>query len=75
MTREEFISAATKMYGDRYDYSEVTEQGVKFGTNIPIRCSKHGTFYTTPYQLLHGLIDGCFECYKEKWWGDKGKGL
>ena len=75
MTREELISAATEMYGDKYDYSEVTEQGVKYGTNIPIRCSKHGTFYTTPYQLLHGLIGGCFECYKEKWWEDKGKGL
>jgi len=75
MTREEFISAATEMYGDRYDYSEVTEQGVKHGSNVAIRCSKHGMFYTTPYQLLHGLVGGCFECYKEKWWEDKEKGL
>jgi len=75
MTREEFISAATEMYGDRYDYSEVTEQGVKHGSNVAIRCGKHGMFYTTPYQLLHGLVGGCFECYKEKWWEDKEKGL
>ena len=75
MTREEFVSAATKMYGDRYDYSDVKEEHLKYQTNAPIKCSKHGTFYTTPYQLLHGLIDGCFECYKEKYWGDKGKGL
>lgn len=75
MTREEFISAATEMYGDKYDYSEVTEQGVKHGSNVAIRCSKHGTFYTTPYQLLHGLVGGCFECYREKWWEDKEKGL
>lgn len=59
MTREEFISAATEMYG----------------SNVAIRCSKHGMFYTTPYQLLHGLVGGCFECYKEKWWEDKEKGL
>lgn len=75
MTRKEFIKAATELYGDRYDYSDITEQGLRNETNIPIRCSKHGTFYTTPYQLLHGLIGGCFQCYKEKWWGDLGKGL
>lgn len=75
MTREEFISAATKLYGDRYDYSSITEQRVIREANIPIRCCKHGTFYTTPYQLLHGLIGGCFECYKERWWEDKEKGL
>lgn len=75
MTREEFISAATELYGDKYDYSEVTEQGVKHDSNVAIRCNKHGTFYTTPYQFLHGLVGGCFECYKEKWWEDKEKGL
>lgn len=75
MTREEFISAATEMYGDKYDYSEVTEQGVKYDSNVAIRCSKHGTFYTTPYQFLHGLVGGCFECYKEKWWDNGEKEL
>ena len=74
MTREEFISAATEMYGDKYDYSEVTEQGIEHDSNVAIRCSKHGLFYTTPYMLLHGMF-GCFECYKEKWWNDGKKEL
>ena len=73
MTREEFISAATELYGDKYDYSEVSEQGVRHGTNVIIKCSKHGIFYTTPYQFLHGIVGGCFECYKEKHWEIKKK--
>ena len=67
MTREEFISAATEVYGDKYDYSYVSEQGVRYETNIAVRCNKHGMFYKTPYQLLHGPF-GCFECYKEMEW-------
>ena len=74
MTRNEFISAATEIYGGQYDYSSVTEQGVKNNTNIAVKCNEHGVFYTTPYQLLHGLV-GCFECFKERWWKDNGKGL
>ena len=74
MTRDEFISAATEIYGEQYDYSSVSEQGVRYNTNVAVKCNKHGLFYTTPHQLLHGLF-GCFECYKEKWWGDKIKGL
>ena len=64
MTREEFISAATEMYGDKYDYAYVSEQGVEYNTNIAIKCSKHGLFYTTPYQFLSGGV-GCFECFRE----------
>jgi len=67
MSREEFISAATEIYGDQYDFSYVSEQGVSHETNVAVRCNKHGMFYATPYQLLHGPI-GCFECYKEKTW-------
>ena len=65
MTRDEFIKAATEIYGDKYDFSSVTEQGVENNTNIAVTCNKHGLFYTTPYQLLHGMF-GCFECYKEE---------
>lgn len=76
MTRDEFIRAATEMYGDRYDYSSVTEEGVLNNTNVSVKCSSHGMFYITPYQLLHGLIGGCFECYREKIWeNDREKGL
>ena len=65
MNKEEFISAATKIYGDQYDFSEVTEQGVKYNTNVAIRCNKHGLFWTTPMHILGGDI-GCYECLKEK---------
>lgn len=71
MTLEEFIKSVSEMYGDKYDCSGVTEDGIRYETNVPVKCSKHGTFYTTPYQFLHGLIGGCFECYKEKYWKDK----
>lgn len=74
MTRDEFISAATAIYGDQYDYSSVTEQSIKYNTNVPIKCNEHGMFYATPYQLLHGPF-GCFECYREKWWKDNKRGL
>lgn len=74
MTREEFIKEAEEKYGHQYDFSYVTEQGVQHNTNVPIRCSKHGLFYATPYMLLHGMF-GCFECYKEKWWNNGEKEL
>ena len=75
MTREEFINAATEKYGDKYDYACVTEQGVKYDTNVAIKCTRHGMFYTTPYMHLHGIICGCFECYKEENWGKKKREL
>jgi len=76
MTREEIIKKAEEKYGQQYDFSGITEQGAQNNTNVPIRCYKHGLFWTTPYQLLHGLIGGCFECYREKIWeNDREKGL
>jgi hypothetical protein len=71
MTKEEFIKVDTEKYGDKYDYSMVTEHGLLYGTNIPIKCYRHGLFWTTPYMHLHGIIPGCFECYKEENWGNK----
>ena len=73
MTRDEFISAATEIYGDRYDYSLVTEQAVMYNSNVAIKCSRHGIFYTTPYHFLHDEF-GCFECYQEEKQGIKKDG-
>ena len=70
MTKEQFIEEVSRRFGDRYDCSSVTEQGVKNNTNVMVRCCKHGQFWITPYQLLHGMV-GCFECFKEKEWVDK----
>ena len=72
MTRDEFIKEATEKYGTTYDYSFVSEDGVENNVNVQIRCNKHGAFWETPYQHLHGIIGGCFECYKEKNWYGKG---
>ena len=73
MTREDFIGAAVEKYGDEYDYSLVTETGVKNNSNVPIKCVRHGLFWETPYMHLHGILCGCFECYKEKMGKNKEK--
>lgn len=65
MDRGEFIKIAKELYGDRYDYSLVTEEGVKYESNVPIKCLKHGIFFTTPYQFLYGMV-GCYECFVEE---------
>lgn len=67
MTREDFIKEVKNKYGDRYDCSLVTEEGIKNNTNVPIRCSRHGMFWITPYQLLNGMV-ACFDCYREDNW-------
>lgn len=74
MGLEEFVKEVAEKFGDRYDCSCVTEQGVKYNTNVAVKCYKHGLFWITPYQLLHNDI-GCFECYKEKWWNNNKKEL
>ena len=68
MTLEEFIKEATEKHGDKYDYSQVKEQDIENQVNVPIRCNRHGLFWETPHAHLHGLICGCFECYKENNW-------
>lgn len=70
MTKNELVSAATEIYGDRYDYSLVKDKDVRNNVNIPVKCIRHGLFYVSPYQLVHGLF-GCFECYKEREWEKK----
>lgn len=75
MTLDEYKKAVEEKYGDMYDYSFVTEKDIENQSVVPFRCSKHGIFYTTPYQLLYGLTGGCFECYKEKSWGDTERRL
>lgn len=73
MTKEEYIQAVKEKYGERYDCSALTDNDLKNQANVQFRCDRHGVFYTTPYQLLHGIV-GCFDCFKEKNWGDIEKG-
>lgn len=58
MTKEEFISKAKEVYGDKYDYSEVVYAG--YQTKVRIICPEHGVFEKTPSHFLRG--QGCPYC-------------
>jgi hypothetical protein len=60
--REEFIENARKIYGDRYDYSQVKYSGNK--TPVEIICCKHGAFMQFPETHLKSFI-GCPSCRGE----------
>lgn len=51
-TTTEFIEMATKVHGDRYDYSEV--QYVRMQGKVKIICKEHGVFYQSPNVHLQG---------------------
>ncbi len=56
-----FIERATKVHGDRYDYSE-TKYGKNCDTRIPVICRTHGEFLVSPSNHLKGK--GCPSCAK-----------
>lgn len=57
-TREEFISDAIEVHGDKYDYSKV--EYVNGTKNVIIVCPEHGEFNQSPKQHLKGC--GCRHC-------------
>ena len=57
-TREEFISKAKKVHGDRYYYSKVAYHNNS--TNVCIICPENGEFWQTPANHLSGK--GCVKC-------------
>lgn len=57
-TLEEFISKATEIQGNTYDYSKV--HYVNSSTKICIICPEHGEFWQTPSKHLNG--HGCPKC-------------
>lgn len=61
-TTEEFIDAAKKVHGDKYDYSKVEYKNSK--TKVCIICPKHGEFMQQPYSHLAGI--GCPSCSNSK---------
>ena len=61
LTRNEFINRCQKIYGDKYDYSQVEYQNLK--TPVDIHCRKHGNFKQRPNNLLFG--HGCPKCGRE----------
>jgi hypothetical protein len=57
-TKDEFISEAIKVHGDKYIYSESEYSGCH--ENIQIICKIHGAFLQTPASHLKGC--GCQAC-------------
>lgn len=58
-TTKEFIEKASKVHGDKFDYSEVNYQGNK--VKVKIKCKKCGhIFQQTPNSHLNGI--GCPKC-------------
>lgn len=51
LTTEEFIKRATKVHGNRYDYSKVVYHDMF--TKVCIICPDHGPFYQTPGNHIH----------------------
>lgn len=59
---EYFISKAKQIHGDKYDYSKVKYKNIL--KKVCIICPKHGEFWQTPDNHLHG--HGCRKCLFEK---------
>ena len=51
-SKEQFITEARKVHGDKYDYSKVEYYGTS--EKVLIICSDHGEFWQTPYSHLAG---------------------
>lgn len=58
---EEFITKATKIHGNKYDYSKTNYISAK--TKVTIICSEHGEFEQTPSSHLQGC--GCILCTRK----------
>jgi len=58
-TLDEFLSAATNVHGNYYDYSKVKYQGG--GSPVCIVCPKHGEFHMSPSNHIHNKSN-CYKC-------------
>ena len=66
ITTEVFITRATDVWGDKYDYSKVNYGGSR--KEVTIICKEHNCEFTQmAYPHLMG-VEGCPECKKEKAW-------
>ena len=60
--KQKFIEKATKIFGNKYDYSQV--EYISERTKVKIICPIHGEFWQTPQ--THLLSEGCQKCRREK---------
>lgn len=58
MTQEEFVKRASKMHGNKYDYSKSVYVGAK--KKVIITCKLHGDFLQEAWSHLQGF--GCSAC-------------
>ena len=63
LTTEQFISKATQIHGDTYNYSLVDYKNAT--TPIKIICQQHGEWTTKPTSHIHGK-SGCPKCNSSK---------
>ena len=68
-TTSDFIEAAKRKHGDRYEYNLVEYQDAK--TPVTIVCKRHGTFPQQPY--IHTIGCGCPTCAHEDYGGYLGR--
>jgi len=61
LTKDDFITRAKKIHGNKYDYSKVNYNS--FNKNVIITCPKHGDFLQKPSNHLDGC--GCQKCANE----------
>ena len=61
-TKDEFITSAKKIWGNKFDYSKVEYVDAK--TKVCIVCPIHGEFWQTPSNHLSGY--DCYECSKSQ---------
>lgn len=59
---ENFINQCKKIYGDKYDYSQVVYKSNL--VKVKIGCKKHGYFEKFPSQMIIG--EGCTLCHKKE---------
>ena len=64
-TLDDFIEEAIKLYGDKYEYSEVVYKNSS--TKVKIICKEHGPFLKTPQKFINAK-QGCRECTGYKKW-------
>lgn len=60
LTKDEFISKARQIHGNKYDYSKVNY--ISNRDKVKIKCPIHGDFFQAPREHLVGK--GCSKCFK-----------
>lgn len=60
LTREEFVSRAKEIHGDKYDYAN--SNYINSHTKITVTCPKHGNFLIKPSCHIMGNKRGCRNC-------------